>query len=114
MRIVDSSVYGTELKTIQIFVVDPVKLVLTSNSTLVEEDASVRVTAQIYGQGNREIDYHQFKYLNLRISTDCIAKEAERTSSSVVYKLTHKGSCQVYGHIDGISRAGEPTQRLDA
>lgn len=57
---------------------------------------------------------HQLKYLSIRINSDCNAKEIERTSSSVTYQLNHRGSCQVYGHIDGVSRVGEPAHRLDS
>lgn len=114
VRVADNYVYGSEVHDIIIHVVDPVRLLLKANATLLEEGSFSRIDAIVYGQNDREIDYHQFKYLNLRISTDCIAKEHDRTSSSVVYQLKHKGTCRVYGHIDGVSRAGEPTHRLDS
>jgi len=74
VRISDTFVYGTEVRDINVHVVDPVRLVLHTNATLLEEGSFSRINALVYGQNDREIDYHQFKYLNLRISTDCLAK----------------------------------------
>ena len=101
--ITDLQQYGRPSVDISVRIVNPVRLRVHSNSSLVEEGSSFRLSYSVYGEDDVLIDDSQHEYLNIVPSYTCALEQIDDRT----FRALKKGPCSISAYIKGYGLSSE-------